>query len=93
MLGMSYYYEITSERNISKDMGVRPTQLTIKQPTFQKFRPDYDLFQIYKICMNVEMCEMCSPDTHALLTGKEVNHGRQDCNDNKGVKSAFESAD
>ena len=28
-----------------KDMGVRPTQLTIKQPAFQKFRPDYDLFQ------------------------------------------------
>jgi len=26
-------------------MGVRPTQLTIKQPAFQKFRPDYDLFQ------------------------------------------------
>jgi|GEM_PF-5887146 len=30
---------------IKKDMGVRPTQLTIKQPAFQKFRPDYDLFQ------------------------------------------------
>ena len=41
--------------------------------------------------MNVEMCEMCSPDTHALLTGKEVNHGRQDCNDNKGAKSAVDS--
>jgi len=26
-------------------MGVRPTQLTIKQPAFQKFRPDYDFFQ------------------------------------------------
>jgi len=22
--------------------------------------------KIYKICMNVEMCEMCRPDTHAL---------------------------
>jgi len=50
----------------NKGMGVRPTQLTIKQPAFQKFRPDYDLFKIYKICMNVEMCEMCRPDTHAL---------------------------
>ena len=28
-----------------KDMGVKPTQLTRKQPTFQKFRPDYALFQ------------------------------------------------
>ncbi len=24
--------------------------------------------KIYKICMNVEMCEMCRPDTHALYT-------------------------
>jgi len=30
---------------IRKNMGVRPTQLTIKQPAFQKFRPDYGLFQ------------------------------------------------
>ncbi len=47
-------------------MGVRPTQLTIKKPAFHKFRPDYDLFQNFKICMNIEMCEMCRPDTHAL---------------------------
>ena len=30
---------------IAKDMGVAPTQLTTKQPAFQRFRPDYDLFQ------------------------------------------------
>jgi len=24
--------------------------------------------KIYKICMNVGMCEMCRPDTHALQT-------------------------
>ena len=48
-------------------MGVRPTQLTIKKPAFDKFRPDSDLFLNFKICMNVEMCEMCRPDTHALI--------------------------
>jgi len=32
----------------SESMGVRPTQLTIKQPAFQKFRPDYDLFQNFQ---------------------------------------------
>ena len=41
-----------------KNMGVRPTQLTLKKPAFRKFRPDYDLFKIYKICINVEMCEL-----------------------------------
>jgi len=25
-------------------------------------------YKIYKICTNVEMCEMCRPDTHVLLT-------------------------
>ena len=34
-------YESTNIENL----GVRPTQLTIKQPSFQKFRPDCDLFQ------------------------------------------------
>ncbi len=34
-------YESTNLENL----GVRPTQLTIKQPSFQKFRPDCDLFQ------------------------------------------------
>ena len=28
--------------------------------------------QIYTICMNVEMCEMCRPDTHALSYGFSV---------------------
>ena len=28
-----------------KAIGVRPTQLTIKQSALQKFRPSYDLFQ------------------------------------------------
>ena len=35
-------------------MGVRPTQLTIKQPAFQKFRPDYDLFQNLQKCEGVK---------------------------------------
>jgi len=33
---------LTRER---KSMSVRPTQLTIMHPAFQKFRLDYDLFQ------------------------------------------------
>jgi len=28
--------------------------------------------KIYKICMNVEMCEMCRPDTHALLSTADL---------------------
>jgi len=47
-------------------MGVRPTQLTIKKSASHKFRPDYYLFKMFKICINVEMCELCRPDTHAL---------------------------
>ena len=31
-------------------MGVRPTQLTIKQSALQKFVPDYDLFQKLHEC-------------------------------------------
>ena len=33
-----------------KGMGVRPTQLTIKQPAFQMFNPNYDLFQNLHDC-------------------------------------------
>ena len=39
------YTTYINKKRDSKGMGVRPTQLTIKQPAFQKFRPDYDLFQ------------------------------------------------
>ncbi len=44
------YHATAVERgsSFSKDMRVRPTQLTIKHPTFQKFRPDYDLFQNFQ---------------------------------------------
>ena len=49
-----------------KDMGVRPTQLTTKQPAFQKLSLIMICSKIYKICINVEMCEMCRPDTHGL---------------------------
>jgi len=31
-------------------IGVRPTQLTIKQSALQKFRPSYDLFQNLHEC-------------------------------------------
>ena len=34
----------------TEGMGVRPTHLTIKQPAFQKFRPDYGLFQNLHDC-------------------------------------------
>ena len=47
-------------------MGVRPTQLTIKHPAFQSLGLIMICSKIYKICINVEMCEMCRPDTHAL---------------------------
>jgi hypothetical protein len=33
-----------------KAIGVRPTQLTIKQSALQKFRPNYDLFQNLHEC-------------------------------------------
>ena len=35
---------------------------------FDKFRPDSDLFLNFKICMNVEMCEMCRPETPMPLS-------------------------
>ena len=31
-------------------IGVRPTQLTIRKPALQKFRPGYDLFQNLHEC-------------------------------------------
>ena len=47
-------------------MGVRSTQLTTKQTAFQKLSLIMICSKIYKIYINVEMCEMCRPDTHAL---------------------------
>ena len=40
-----YHISPSGQAGFGKNMGVRPTQLTIKQPAFQKFRPDYGLFQ------------------------------------------------
>ena len=51
---------------VRKDMGVRSTQLTTSQPEFQKLSLIMICSKIYKICINVEMCEMCKPDTHSL---------------------------
>jgi len=52
----------------NKGTGVRPTQLTIKHPVFQKFKPIMICCKIYMI---VEMCVMCRPDTHALIIGSD----------------------
>ena len=39
-----------SKAIIGEAIGVRPTQLTIKQSALQKFRPSYDLFQNLHEC-------------------------------------------
>jgi len=54
--------------NLQEDMGVRPTQLTTKQPACQKLSLIMICSKIYKIYMNVKRCEMCRPDTHALTS-------------------------
>ena len=61
----------------AKDMGVRPTQLTIKQPALQKLSLIMICSKIYKICMNVEMCEMCRPDTYALIPQRLAGTSRK----------------
>jgi len=46
-------------------MGVRPTQLTISNLHCRSLGLIMICSKIHKICMNVEMCEICRPDTHA----------------------------
>ena len=46
LLELSRFIEFDNVRR----MGVRPTQFTIKQPAFHKFRSDYDLFQNLHEC-------------------------------------------
>jgi len=65
-------------------MGVRPTQLTIKHPAFQSLGLIMICSKIYKICINVEMCEMCRPDTHALMPAIEASLKTDSWNDDEG---------
>jgi hypothetical protein len=43
-------FRIWATQQLKKAIGVRPTQLTIKQSALQKFRPSYDLFQNLHEC-------------------------------------------
>jgi hypothetical protein len=47
---MRVYSSKEKYENKKKAIGVRPTQLTIKQSALQKFRPSYDLFQNLHEC-------------------------------------------
>ena len=48
--GQNQQWESEAGRDQVKALGVRPTQLTIKQFALQKFRPSYDLFQNLHEC-------------------------------------------
>ena len=47
---VSYLWPFLSP--FKEGIGVRPTQLTIRKPALQKFRPGYDLFQKLHECLD-----------------------------------------
>jgi hypothetical protein len=52
---------------IAQDIGVRPTQLTKSK---QHYRSLGRVSICYKIFMDVEICEMCRPDTYEGMLRK-----------------------